>query len=196
MLFKCLKWPSSKLEKPQIDVSIDEVVSWVLLNSRSYFPQTFSVESQNKWQREHKFQCIAVFMVLAIGKLKGYGEFSQLFHDKMFDLFDIAMREQGVADVRIGAEVRKLSSAFQGRFDSYMQALEAGDEQALAEAFLRNGVFYSAEDAQVVTEMQNQEPCANKQQQAAALSAEIMAIWNAGEGVSLSSFFKQVSAAA
>lgn len=145
MFFKCLKW-SDKKSEPKVDE--DHVVQWILCSAEQCFPQFFEHSSQDKFQREQKFQCIALFMTLAFYHLKENPEIVQRLHDKMFDLFDIALREQGVADVRVGAEIRKLSSAFQGRYDSYTAGLNATSPAVLKEALARNGVL--DDDAQLV----------------------------------------------
>lgn len=132
-LFKSLFKPAKRAE-------CDSVVQWVLNESGYHFPDLFAEESADKYQREAKFQAISVFFAMALHKLKDDVELAQQVHDEMFDRFDIAMREQGVADVRVGAEIRKLSSAFQGRMASYTQAFDADSASKLEEALLRNEV--------------------------------------------------------
>lgn len=63
---------------------------------------------------------------------------SQCLFDFMFTDMDQNLREMGVSDLAVGKRVRRMAEAFYGRIAAYDQALEAGDDAALAAAFDRN----------------------------------------------------------
>lgn len=60
----------------------------------------------------------------------------------VFDLFcgdmDANLREMGVGDLAVPKQMRRIGEAFYGRARVYEAALAGDDEQALAEALLRN----------------------------------------------------------
>jgi cytochrome b pre-mRNA-processing protein 3 len=89
-----------------------------------------------------RFDLIAVHAFLVIHRLKALPEpgpaLAQAVFDAMFSDMDISLREIGVSDLRIGKRVRAMWEAFHGRAKAYGEALEAGDEAALAAALARN----------------------------------------------------------
>ena len=62
-------------------------------------------------------------------------EISQRLLDTLFVQFDEALRELGAGDVGMSRRMKKMASAFFGRFEAYRSA---GDEEALAAAIVRN----------------------------------------------------------
>lgn len=133
------------LFKPKTDENTTLVFESALAQAQKNFPERFKAESESVEERLEKFEAISIFMALYAWYLKEEGSktaknLSQNAYDYMFDRFEIALREQGVADVRIGPEVKKLASAFHGRLISYGEAFSAGSTAKLAESFVRNHV--------------------------------------------------------
>ncbi|MFT7434002.1 MAG: hypothetical protein ACI9TY_001647 [Alphaproteobacteria bacterium] len=131
--------------KRRADGNTTKVFESALSQARNAFPNRFNVDSNTLEARRHKFESISIFMVLYAWYLKGEGSktaknLSQDAYDYMFDNFEIALREQGVSDVRIGPEVKKLAAAFHGRLVSYGEAFDEGSTAKLTESFLRNSV--------------------------------------------------------
>lgn len=122
------------------DEKVECVVEWVLQQARTTFPEYFEVETKNLRQRQLKFEAISIYLSMALYLLREQNQKAQAVHDMMFDRFEISMREQGVADVRIGAEIRKFASAFHGRYDHYAAAFENDAQDALLETWARNMV--------------------------------------------------------
>lgn len=58
--------------------------------------------------------------------------------DLFFTEMDRSLREMGVGDVAVPKRMKKLASAWNGRFAAYGEALDAEDETALAAAIARN----------------------------------------------------------
>lgn len=131
--------------KPAKSDRTEEVFKSALAQARKTFPNRFNVESATVEARRQKFEGISIFMALYTWYLKEEGsatatKLSQDSYDHMFDLYEIALREQGVADVRIGPEVKKLAAAFHGRLESYGTAFSEGDTAKLTESLIRNHV--------------------------------------------------------
>ena len=74
----------------------------------------------------------------------------QAAFDRFCQDMDDHLREDGVGDLKVPKDVRKVASAFFGRHGAYIGALKAGDSRALEDALRRN-VFgeQSADDATV-----------------------------------------------
>lgn len=89
-----------------------------------------------------RFDLITAHAVLVFRRLRGQGEaateLSQLLFDRMFDDFDAALREMGTGDLAVGKKIREMGEAFYGRAKAYEDALNAGDETALAQVLERN----------------------------------------------------------
>lgn len=131
--------------KPFKSEDSKEVFDSAFAQAKKTFPDRFNDESTTVEQRREKFEAISIFMSLYAWYLKEEGsskatEISQQAYDYMFDLYEIALREQGIADVRVGPEVKKLAAAFHGRLESYGAAFSAEDTAKLAESFIRNHV--------------------------------------------------------
>lgn len=58
--------------------------------------------------------------------------------DAMFDNMKVALREIGVGDLRVSKHLKRMVEAFHGRLARYREALETGDEAALAAALEAN----------------------------------------------------------
>ena len=122
-----------------------QVFECAFAQSQKEFPNRFEEDSETVEQRRLKFEAISIFMSLYTWYLKEEGskkakQLSQDAYDYMFDRFEIALREQGVSDVRIGPEVKKLASAYTGRMLSYADAFKDGDSKALLESLIKNQV--------------------------------------------------------
>ncbi|MFW5659761.1 MAG: ubiquinol-cytochrome C chaperone family protein [Oceanicaulis sp.] len=89
-----------------------------------------------------RFDMITAHAILLFRRLRGEGEaageLNQLVFDRMFDDFDAALREMGTGDLSVGKKIREMGEAFYGRAKAYEDALNAGDEAALAAAVDRN----------------------------------------------------------
>lgn len=114
---------------------------WILSNAKQITPSRFEKDSHTKDDRIRKFEAIAVSASYAFWQMNKDAEVNakaQDLYDHMFDQFEIAMREQGVSDVRIGPEVRKFSSAFDGRRVNYTEAFDGKDLKNLEKSLLNN----------------------------------------------------------
>lgn len=129
-------WLFSKTQ----DENTTDVVEWVIAQAQKTFPSYFEEETTHLRQRQLKFEAISTYLAMALYALKEKNDFAQAVHDEMFDRFEISLREQGVADVRVGKEVRKLASAFHGRYDYYASAFENNSVESLLETWQRNMV--------------------------------------------------------
>lgn len=63
---------------------------------------------------------------------------AQAVCDRFFTEMDRALRELGVGDLSVPKRIRKVAGFYAGASAAYSQALEAGDEAALAAALVRN----------------------------------------------------------
>ncbi|RVT90696.1 ubiquinol-cytochrome C chaperone [Rhodovarius crocodyli] len=92
---------------------------------------------------EGRFDLICLHVGLLIRRLRldadpAGKDLAQAVFDAMFNDMDLNLREMGVGDMGIGKRVKRMWEAFHGRAKAYEEALEAGDEAALADALLRN----------------------------------------------------------
>lgn len=122
-----------------------QVFECALSQAKKSFPNRFLAVSDTVEARRLKFEAISVFMCLYTWYLKEEGskqgkKLSQNAYDLMFDRYEVALREQGVSDVRVGPEVKKLASAFTGRLVAYGEAFSKGDSKALFQCFMHNKV--------------------------------------------------------
>ena len=62
----------------------------------------------------------------------------QVLNEEFFKDVDHSLRELGIGDAGVPKRMKKLVSMFYGRVDSYVSAIDAGDEPALAAALNRN----------------------------------------------------------
>jgi cytochrome b pre-mRNA-processing protein 3 len=74
---------------------------------------------------------------------------SQAFSDLMFKDLDRALRDTGVSDRNVPKRLKTLATAYLGRGKAFGEALDAGDEDALAQAIERNagGIVFGADKA-------------------------------------------------
>ena len=91
---------------------------------------------------EGRFDALTLFAVLTTRRLKAMPapapDLAQDLIDHVFAQFDRALREMGVGDITVPKRMKTMASAFLGRASAYDQALQSGDDAALADALFRN----------------------------------------------------------
>lgn len=89
-----------------------------------------------------RFEMISLHMVLALRRMRAddgaLREIAQEVTDHFFLEVDHSLRELGIGDVGVPKRMKRLAKMFYGRAAAYSQALDDGDEQALAAALARN----------------------------------------------------------
>ncbi len=97
---------------------------------------------------EGRFEMIVLHMALVVGHLRRHGAEGVEISQALFDAFVIDMdrnlREMGVGDLGVPKRVKAMAQAFYGHAAQYSQALQAGNDKALALALMRN--VYNAPD--------------------------------------------------
>lgn len=63
---------------------------------------------------------------------------SQAMFDEMFATMDLALREQGVGDLSVAKQMKRMIGGFYGRGEIYNKALDASDRSLMVEALVRN----------------------------------------------------------
>ena len=91
---------------------------------------------------EGRFEALCLHVILLLrrlGDLPAPGpDVAQDLVNSVFRQLDAALRELGVGDFGVPKRMKKLGKAFYGRAESYGEALDAGDRDALAGALARN----------------------------------------------------------
>ncbi|WP_312793907.1 ubiquinol-cytochrome C chaperone family protein [Tianweitania sp.] len=89
-----------------------------------------------------RFEMISVHMVLFLHRIRGEAgdlqRIAQILTDEFFLDVDHSLRELGISDVGVPKRIKKLARMFFGRARSYSDALDSGDQVALAAAIARN----------------------------------------------------------
>lgn len=89
-----------------------------------------------------RFEMLSLHMVLFQRRLREKGDaargLSQTLIDEFFRDVEHSLRELGIGDIGVPKRMKKLASMFYGRAASYVEAIEANDEDALASALCRN----------------------------------------------------------
>jgi cytochrome b pre-mRNA-processing protein 3 len=88
-----------------------------------------------------RFEILSVHMILFLRRVRGVKEvepIAQQMTDEFFLDIDHALRELGIGDVGVPKRMKKLAKMFYGRVASYGDAVDKGDESALADALARN----------------------------------------------------------
>ena len=127
--------------RPQLPTARNKLYAEVLRQANTLCPERFEQPSTTKEQRYAKFEVIALLMSALMHQARNnpeYKERATMAMEAMFDDFDITMREQGVSDIRIGPEVRKLAAAFSGRQQRYFEAFSSTKAAALEAAIAHN----------------------------------------------------------
>jgi cytochrome b pre-mRNA-processing protein 3 len=89
-----------------------------------------------------RFEMLSLHMVLFQQRMRDRGDaargLSQTLIDEFFRDVEHSLRELGIGDIGVPKRMKKLASMYYGRAASYVAAIGAGDEQALAAALSRN----------------------------------------------------------
>jgi len=89
-----------------------------------------------------RFEMIAIHLILYLRRTGTAGPaakgIAQDIVDAFFEDVDHSIRELGIGDMGVPKRMKKLARMFYGRAQSYGQALDAGDRDALVEALRRN----------------------------------------------------------
>jgi cytochrome b pre-mRNA-processing protein 3 len=89
-----------------------------------------------------RFEMVSVHMMLFLRRISGeegaLRNIAQTLTDEFFLDVDHSLRELGIGDSGVPKRMKKLARMFYGRAKSYGEALDAGDEAALAAALMRN----------------------------------------------------------
>lgn len=91
---------------------------------------------------EGRFEMILLHAFLLFHRLKSEDEARRELGQRVFDAFctdmDANLREMGVGDLTVPKKMKRVAEAFYGRVNAYDAALEAADDELLAQALLRN----------------------------------------------------------
>ena len=89
-----------------------------------------------------RFDTLTMVAVVVARRLKDIGEegyaLSQSVTDVMFADMDLSLHEIGVSENKVSKKVKTIATAYMGRMQAYVDALDADDEAALADALARN----------------------------------------------------------
>lgn len=89
-----------------------------------------------------RFEMMGLHLFLLLHRVRGetgpIGEVAQTLTDEFFADVDTSVRELGVGDAGVPKRVKKLATMFYGRVAAYGEALDKGDDGALAVALARN----------------------------------------------------------
>jgi len=89
-----------------------------------------------------RFEMISVHLLLYLRRTRSAGVVAESIAQEIVDAFfedvDHSIRELGVGDMGVPKRMKKLARMFYGRMKSYSQALDDGDNAALAQALRRN----------------------------------------------------------
>lgn len=90
-----------------------------------------------------RFEMLALFVHLALRRLRREGEgtarFSQDLFDTMFADLDQSLRELGAGDLGVAPRIKRMAEGFYGRIAAYDKALDEGD--AALGAVLRRNLY-------------------------------------------------------
>ena len=87
-----------------------------------------------------RFDLLVLHLSLVLDRLEeaGLRELGQGLFDRFCQDMDHNLREMGVGDLSVPKEMQRIGEAFYGRAQAYRVALTADDQEALAEAVVRN----------------------------------------------------------
>lgn len=89
-----------------------------------------------------RFEMLSLHMFLFLHRCRrdepALREIAQQLTDEFFTDVDHSLRELGIGDLGVPKRMKKLAKMFYGRAQAYGEALDAGDEAALARALARN----------------------------------------------------------
>jgi len=89
-----------------------------------------------------RFEMLSLHMFLFLHRCRrdepALREIAQQLTDEFFTDVDHSLRELGIGDMGVPKRMKKLAKMFYGRAQAYGEALDAGDDAALARALARN----------------------------------------------------------
>lgn len=89
-----------------------------------------------------RFEMISLHQILLLLRMEEIGEyakgFSQELFDAMFRDMDRSLREMGISDLRVPKQMKRMLNGFNGRTQSYREALLEKDQDKLFAAIERN----------------------------------------------------------
>lgn len=89
-----------------------------------------------------RFEMLSVHFFLFLHRVRdrqgALQDIAQELTDQFFQDLDHSLREIGIGDMGVPRRMKKFARMFYGRLASYTEAVDAGDEAALAEALKRN----------------------------------------------------------
>jgi hypothetical protein len=148
-----------KLLKPRpLPVTQNKIYAEVLRQAKAFAPERFAKPSTTKEDRYSKFEVIALLMAYAMWQAKNdpdTKDLATLAQEAMFDDFEVNLREQGVSDMRVGPEVRKLAAAFAGRQQRYFTAFSTGKTADLEQALAHNWKVSAPEAKALAKKLRN-----------------------------------------
>lgn len=127
---------------PKYKQESEKVFDSALIRAKDVFPTLFEKDSETKEDRDQKFEAISVFMALYIWSLqqsesnKNVKRFLERIYEEMYDRYDIALREQGVSDVKVGPTIRALAAKFRTRLEDYGDVFLSGNTKSLSDMLL------------------------------------------------------------
>lgn len=89
-----------------------------------------------------RFEMLSAVMILFFRRTRSSStsgqEIAQEIVDAFFQDIDYSIRELGIGDHGVPKRMKKLAGMFYGRLESYAQAMDGNDREALAQALRRN----------------------------------------------------------
>ena len=134
-------WLSKLVEKwarPGTDEAYDLYAVIAESARQPHFFQKYDIEDSF----DGRFDALTLIAVLVARRLKDIGEdgyaLSQSVTDVMFADMDLSLHEIGVSENKVSKKVKTIATAYMGRMQAYVDALDANDDAALADALARN----------------------------------------------------------
>jgi cytochrome b pre-mRNA-processing protein 3 len=91
---------------------------------------------------EGRFEMVVAHAALVVRRLLAFGpqgaDMAQELVDRVFRGFEDALREMAIGDAGVARRIKTMAGDFAGRSRAYAEALDSGDEAALAAALARN----------------------------------------------------------
>jgi cytochrome b pre-mRNA-processing protein 3 len=91
---------------------------------------------------EGRFEMVVLHAALPVRRLLALGpqgqDMAQELVDRVFRGFEDALREMAIGDAGVARRIKTMAGDFAGRSRAYAEALDSGDEAALAAALARN----------------------------------------------------------
>ncbi len=89
-----------------------------------------------------RFDTLTLMSVLVFRRIKAIGDrgnaLGQEVMDVMFADMDLSLHEIGVSENKVSKKIKTIATAFMGRRQAYIDALDAQDDKALSAALARN----------------------------------------------------------